>query len=203
PRALHAAMTPTPALLADRTAIVTGAGAGIGRGIALAFAAAGARVAVLEIDAGRATQTARAIETAGGTALAIPIDVRDGGALARAVEDVVARFDAVDVLVNNVGGTFRAGFLETTEKGWDALVRQNLKTVLHGVRLVAPHMIARRCGGSIINIVSIESVRAAPLYAPYAACKAGVVSFTQSMALELAPHQLRVNALAPDLCLTD
>jgi NAD(P)-dependent dehydrogenase (short-subunit alcohol dehydrogenase family) len=102
-----------------------------------------------------------------------------------------------------VGGTFRAPFLETSEKGWDALVRTNLKTVFHGVRLVAPRMIAERRGGSIINVVSIEGRRAAPLYAAYAACKAGVINFTQSMALELAPHRIRVNALAPDICMTE
>src|SRR5205807_2251769 len=105
--------------------------------------------------------------------------------------------------VNNVGGTFRAAFLETSEKGWDALVRANLKTVLHGTRAVAPRMIARARGGCIINIVSIEGERAAPCYALYAACKAAVVSFTQSMALELAPHAIRVNAIAPDICLTE
>jgi 3-oxoacyl-[acyl-carrier protein] reductase len=196
-------MDPTQASLTGRTAVVTGAGAGIGKGIALGFAAFGARVAILELDAATARATAAEIERTGGQALALPTDVRDGEAVERAVAAAVERFGGVDVLVNNVGGTFRAAFLETREKGWDALVRANLKTVLHGTRAVASRMIARGRGGSIINIVSIEGERAAPFYAVYAACKAAVISFTRSMALELAPHAIRVNAIAPDLCLTE
>jgi len=191
------------ASLTGRTAVVTGAGAGIGKGIALGFAAFGARVAILELVEDAARATAAAVEAAGGEALALPTDVRDGEAVERAVAATVERFGGVDVLVNNVGGTFRAPFLETREKGWDAIVRTNLKTVFHGVRAVAPRMIAQGGGGSIINIVSIEGERAAPLYAPYAACKAGVISFTQSMAVELGPHRIRVNAIAPDICLTE
>jgi 3-oxoacyl-[acyl-carrier protein] reductase len=196
-------MGPESARLTGRTALVTGAGAGIGKGIARGLAAFGARVAVVEIDPETARRTAAEIEAAGGEALALPTDVRDGDALGRAVEATAARFGTIDVLVNNVGGTFRAAFLSTVEKGWDALVRTNLKTVLHGTRLVAPRMIAGERGGSVINVVSIEAERAAPLYAVYAACKAAVVSFTQSMALELAPHGIRVNAIAPDICLTE
>ena len=125
------------ASLGGRTAVVTGAGAGIGKGIALGLAAFGARVAVLELDAATARSTAAEIERAGGQALALPADVRDGEAVERAVAATVERFGGIDVLVNNVGGTFRAAFLETSEKGWDALVRANLKTVLHGTRAAA------------------------------------------------------------------
>jgi NAD(P)-dependent dehydrogenase (short-subunit alcohol dehydrogenase family) len=107
------------------------------------------------------------------------------------------------VLVNNVGGTFRAPFLDVEEKGWDALIATNLKTVFHGTRLVAPRMIAQGRGGLVLNVVSSEGVRAAPGYAPYAACKAAVINFTKTMALELAPHGIRVNALAPDICVTE
>jgi NAD(P)-dependent dehydrogenase (short-subunit alcohol dehydrogenase family) len=191
------------AFLTDRTAIVTGAGAGIGKGIALGFAVFGARVAVLEVQEETCRRTVAEIESGGGAALAIPTDVRDGDAVGRAVARTVAHFGGVDVLVNNVGGTFRAPFVDVAEKGWDALLRTNLKSVFHGTRAVAPQMIARGRGGSIINVVSIEGVRAAPLYAAYAACKAAVINFTQSMALELGPHRIRVNAIAPDICLTE
>ena len=191
------------ASLTGRTAIVTGAGAGIGKGIALGLATFGARVAIFELDAETGRRTADAIGAAGGDALALPIDVRDGDAVAGAVAAVAERFGGIDVLVNNVGGTFRAPFLETAEKGWDALIRTNLKTVLHGIRAVAPRMVAQRRGGSIINVVSIEAGRAAPSYTVYAACKAAVVALTRSMAVELAPHAIRVNAIAPDICLTE
>jgi NAD(P)-dependent dehydrogenase (short-subunit alcohol dehydrogenase family) len=191
------------AFLTGRTAIVTGAGAGIGKGIALGFAAFGARVAILERDEATARRTATEIEAAGGQALALPADARDPDGVETSVEATVSRFGSIDVLVNNVGGTFRAPFLEITEKGWDALIRANLKTVVHGTRAVAPRMIAQGRGGSIINVVSSEGVRAAPGYAPYAACKAAVINFTRTTALELAPHGIRVNALAPDICLTE
>jgi len=196
-------MNTQKAFLTGRAAVVTGAGAGIGKGIALGLAAFGARVAILEVQEESARRTAAEIEAAGGEALALPTDVRVADAVTRAVDATLARFGGIDVLVNNVGGTFRASFLDTVEKGWDALLRINLKTVFHGVRVVAPHMITRGRGGSIINVVSIEAERAAPLYAPYAACKAAVVNFTRSMALELAPYAIRVNAIAPDICLTE
>jgi NAD(P)-dependent dehydrogenase (short-subunit alcohol dehydrogenase family) len=120
----------------------------------------------------------------------------------RAVAAARDAYGGLDILVNNVGGTFQRPFLEIEEKGWDALIRINLKSVFHGTRAAAPLLIERG-GGSVINVVSIEGVRAAPLYAPYAACKAGVINFTQTMALELAPHRIRVNAIAPDICLTE
>ena len=185
-----------------RSVVVTGAGAGIGRGIAIAFAAQGASVLIAELHPESGARTAAEIAAASGAAHAVPTDVREADSLARAVETAVERFGGLDVLVNNVGGTFERPFLEIEEKGWDALIRTNLKSVFHGTRLAAPR-IAERGGGSVINVVSIEGVRAAPRYAPYAACKAAVINFTQTMALELAPRNIRVNALAPDICMTE
>ncbi len=111
----------------------------------------------------------------------------------------------VRILVNNAGGgTFPSPLLETSENGWDALYRANLRHVLLCTQRVARAMAAAGQGGSIITITSIEGVRAAPGYAAYAAAKAGgVIKYTQTAALELAEHGIRINALAPDFTMTE
>jgi 3-oxoacyl-[acyl-carrier protein] reductase len=189
--------------LDGRSAAVTGGGAGIGRGIARGLATFGARVAILERDPATAESAAEEIRAGGGEAIALPTDVRDGDQVERAVAAVCERFGGIDVLVNNAGGVFAAPFLETTPKGWDALWKANFGHILHCTRSAGQRMVAQGRGGSIINVVSIEGVRAAPLYAVYAAAKAGAINFTKTMALELAPHGIRVNALAPDICVTE
>lgn len=196
-------MDPCSASLAGRTALVTGAGAGIGRGIAGTLARFGARVGVLELRPDTAQRTADEIVRAGGEAVALPADARDPESVAGALDVTAAQFGPVDVLVNNVGGTFAASFLDSAPKGWHALWRANLESVLHCTQLVGRRPVAAGRGGSVINVVSIEGVRAAPLYAAYAAAKAGAISVTRTLALELAPHRIRVNAIAPDICLTE
>ena len=196
-------MTPDDALLTGRTAIVTGAGAGIGKGVAIVLARFGARVVVAELVADAGERTADEIRRAGGDAIAIATDVRQPDQVAHAIATTVDRYGSVDVLVNNAGGTFASPFLDSAEKGWDALHRANLKSVLHCTQAAARRMVEQGRGGSIINVVSIEAVRGAPGYAPYAAAKAGVVSLTQTLALELAAHRIRVNAVAPDICMTE
>ena len=196
-------MDPSSVMLTGKVAIVTGGGAGIGRGIALGFAAFGARVALFERDEGRLRDAADQIEAAGSEVLPLHVDVREGEAVEAAVHAVGDRFGRIDVLVNNAGGVFAAPFLETSERGWDALHRANLKHVYHCCQHAGRRMVEQGEGGSIVNVVSIEGVRAAPQYATYAAAKAGVINFTKTLALELAPHGIRVNALAPDICLTE
>jgi NAD(P)-dependent dehydrogenase (short-subunit alcohol dehydrogenase family) len=196
-------MDPSSVSLAGRTALVTGAGAGIGRGIARTLARFGARVGVLELHPDTAQRTADEIVQAGGEAVALPADARDPEAVAGALDLTAARFGPVDTLVNNAGGTFAASFLDSAPKGWHALWRANLESVLHCTQLVGRRLVAAGCGGSVINVVSIEGGRAAPLYAAYAAAKAGAISVTRTLALELAPHRIRVNAIAPDICLTE
>ena len=191
------------AFLDGRTAVVTGAGSGIGKGIAKGYADFGARVALLERDEETCQRTADEIAAAGGEALSLPTDVRDGEAVERAIAATCERFGAVDILVNNAGGVFAAPFLETNERGWDALHRANLKHIYHCSKSVGQRMVDRGEGGSIINVVSIEGVRAAPLYAAYAAAKAGAINFTKTLAVELAEHRIRVNAIAPDFTWTE
>ena len=115
----------------------------------------------------------------------------------------VAELGPVSILVNNAGGVFSSPLLDTTENGWDALYRSNLKHVILCTQRVARVMVEHGIGGSIISVTSIEGVRAAPGYAAYAAAKAGVINYTKTAALELAPHGIRVNALAPDITLTE
>jgi len=185
-------------LLTGRVAVVTGGGSGIGRGIARGFAAFGAKVAIWERNPDTA---AAAAEEVGG--LGIPTDVRDSVQVDHALERTVAELGPVSILVNNAGGVFNSPLLETSENGWDALYRSNLKHVILCTQRVARVMVEDGRGGSIMSVTSIEGVRAAPGYAAYAAAKAGVINYTKTAALELAPYGIRVNALAPDITMTE
>ncbi len=191
-------MTPESVLLTDRVAVVTGGGAGIGRGIARGLAAFGARVAIWEMNPETA---AAAAEEVGG--LGIHTDVRQSDQVDDALAQTTAELGPVSILVNNAGGVFFSSLLETSENGLDALYRANLKHVIICTQRVARSMVERGSGGSIINVTSIEGVRAAPGYAAYAAAKAGVINFTKTAALELALEGIRVNALAPDITITE
>ena len=181
-----------------RVAVVTGGGAGIGRGIAAGLAEFGARVAVWEKDPQSAAAAAQEI---GGVTCVT--DVRDAGQVDDALARTIDELGTPTILVNNAGGTFYSDLLETSANGWDALLRSNLTHVLLCTQRVARAMVAAGSGGSIINVSSIEGTRAAPGYAAYAAAKAGVLNFTKTAALELAPHGIRVNALAPDFTMTE
>jgi NAD(P)-dependent dehydrogenase (short-subunit alcohol dehydrogenase family) len=192
------ALDPSDILLTGRVAVVTGGGQGIGRGIAQGMAAFGASVAIWERDP---DACAAAAESVG--ALGIVADVRDGDQVDAALKRTLAELGEVSILVNNAGGVFRSALLETSENGWDALYKSNLRHVLLCTQRVARRLVAAGDPGSVINLTSIEGVRAAPGYAAYAAAKAGVVNYTQTSALELAPHRIRVNAIAPDLTLTE
>lgn len=192
------ALDPASIYLNDRVAVVTGGGAGIGRGIAAGLTAFGAKVAIWERDAESCASAADEIG-----ALGIHIDVRDSTAVDAALAQTTAELGPVTILVNNAGGVFWSGILDTTENGWDALYKSNLRHVYLCTQRVARGLVERNLAGSIVNVTSIEGVRAAPGYATYAAAKAGVINYTKTAALELAPHRIRVNALAPDITLTE
>lgn len=191
-------ISPGDIMLSGRVAVVTGGGAGIGRGVAAGLAAFGASVAIWEQNAESCAASADEFGLLGCVA-----DVRDTVQVDDALRRVEAELGPVDILVNNAGGVFSSPLLETSENGWDALYRSNLRHVLLCTQRVARSMVAGGRAGSIITVTSIEGVRAAPGYAAYSAAKAGVINYTKTASFELAPHGIRVNALAPDLVLTE
>ena len=175
-------------------AVIIGGAGGLGIAIADDLAANGVKLAVIDVDA----HALEALRSAHPGALAHDGDARDPAAVAALFEAVDERFSRVDTLVNVVGGTFRADFVDTTPKGWDALSRINLLPVLHACWLAVPRIRAGGRGGSIINLSTIEAQRAAPGYAVYSAAKAAVKQFSRTLAVELAPDGIRVNNVAPD-----
>jgi NAD(P)-dependent dehydrogenase (short-subunit alcohol dehydrogenase family) len=190
------ALDPSDILLTDRVVAVTGAANGIGRAIAQGAARFGAHVAVCDRDGTNLDSLAGEIAAGGRRTTQAAIDVRDSEAVRAFFAQVQAELGRVDVLVNNAGGGFHAGFLEVSEKGQEALVRENFGSVTHCIRAVVPLMTA---GGSIINITSIEAHRAGPGFAIYSAMKAAVANLTRSLALELGARMIRVNCVAPDV----
>src|ERR1700728_288809 len=191
-------LEPGDILLNEQVAVVTGGGGGIGQGVALGLAKFGCDVAVLDVAPERCAATAAAIERLGRRALGIPCDVMDTAALTAAIDLVVDRFGRLDILVNNAGGVRGGPFITQPEASIRRHAEINLFSMLFASQAAARHMIAGQRGGSIVNVASIEGMRAAPIFAVYAACKAGMVSFTKTAALELAEHVIRVNCIAPD-----
>jgi 3-oxoacyl-[acyl-carrier protein] reductase len=184
--------------LDDRVAIITGAAQGIGEATARIFAHCGATVALcdrLETDTFHAFEDTSDREDGRPITLRRVLDVRDAEAVIGFVDDVVLSCGRIDILVNNAGGTFAAPFMATSEKGEERLAAENFTQVTRLIRLVVPHM---HSGSSIVNVTSIEAHQAAPGFAIYAAMKAAVENLTKSLALELAPAGIRVNAVAPD-----
>ena len=183
-------------LLTDRVAVVTGAARGIGKATALAFADLGAHVAVCDMLEDELDDTVTAIRDRGGRVIADVIDVRDSALVTGFFEKVTGELGSVDVLVNNAGGGFWAPFSEVSENGESALIRENFGSVTNCVRTALPLM---NNGGSIVNVTSVEAYHSAPGFAVYAAMKAAVQQFTQSLAVELGGRQIRVNCVAPDM----
>jgi len=188
--------------LTDRVAVVTGGGAGIGRGIAVQLARCGVDVVVADIDVERAEQTAQLVERQGRRGIAVATDVMDADQVRSCISEADSTFGRLDIMVNNAGGVNGRPFLEQSERSWRRHIDLNLVSMLVATATAAPIMIRGGRGGSIVNVASIEATRAAPNYAVYAACKAGMISFTRTMAVELGEHRIRVNVIAPDLTQT-
>lgn len=188
--------------LTGQAALVTGGGGGIGRAIAICLAAHGADVAIMDAVPERCDETAARITELGRKALPLPGNVMDSGAPGDAVAAAAEHFGRLDILVNNAGGVTRRPFADLSEKNWRRHIDLNLVSVLAATSAAIPVMIAGQRGGAIINVTSIEAARAAPGYAVYAACKAGINNLTRTLAVELGEHGIRVNAIAPDYTVT-
>ena len=183
--------------LSGKAAVVTGAGSGIGRGIALRLAEAGAGVMITDIDLEAAGESARQIRTRGGRAEVVRADAASMPDATTVVQATVASFGRIDILVNNAGMYPFSPVLEITEAAWDKVLSVDLKGMFFQSQAAAQEMTKAGGGGRIINIASIAGLHPTGDQAHYNAAKGGVVMLTKALALELAPHGILVNAVAP------
>lgn len=179
-----------------KTAIVTGGGGGIGTAICERLALEGAFVVVTDAVAENAQRTADAINSAGGSAVAMPADISGEAACTTLVEDVFKLRGQIDVLINNAGLMRRGNILDISVQDWNDLFAVNINAMFHLCRAALPHMIAGG-GGAIVNTASQWGLYPAPNCIGYNVTKAAVASFTQNLARDYAPHNVRVNGICP------
>lgn len=181
--------------LAGKVAVITGGASGLGEGLVRRFAGEGAQVVFGDVDAERGKAVA---EELGSAARFLPCDVTDLSEITALVGTAVGEFGGLHVMVNNAGisGTMHRRFLDDDLADFDAVLRINLRAVMAGTRDAGRHM-AENGGGSILNLTSIGGIQAGAGVQTYRASKAAVIQFTKSVAIELAHHEIRVNAIAP------
>jgi len=188
--------------LAGKSAIITGAGRGIGKATALLFAREGADVLVPDLDLAGSEAVASEIRTLGRKAVAMQMDVTRTTDIQRMVDAAKREFGKIDILVNNAGITLVRDPLQLSEADWDRTLTLNLKAVFFCSQAVAREMVKRRTG-VILNAASISGRVGRPLMVDYCASKFGVIGITQALAMALAKHGVRVNAVAPGIVDTD
>ena len=192
------------ARLAGKRTVITGAGAGIGRAAAELFAAEGARLALLEISVEQGAAALEAVEAAGGEGIFIETDVADPDAMESAIDQAATAFGGLDVLYNNAGGaTARDGAITEVplEEFWRTIGVDLFGTFL-GCRFAVPHLKAAG-GGAIVNTTSIRAMTGTMGADAYTSAKGGILTLTKALALELAPDNIRVNAIAPGVVLSE
>ncbi len=192
----------TDDLLNGCVAVVTGAGRGNGAAIALGLAKAGAVVVVTDVDGPLAQESAAAIQSAGGAAHAVTLDVRDAAACLQLARNVEARHGKASILVNNAGILLRGGLSDADARDkWRATLDVNLDGTFNVTTAFVEQIKATK--GSVVNVASIQSFVGPPNSAAYSASKGAIAQFTRALANELAPHSVRVNAIAPGIIETE
>ncbi|MGH3917826.1 MAG: SDR family NAD(P)-dependent oxidoreductase [Pseudonocardiaceae bacterium] len=187
--------------LEGRVALITGAGSGIGRAAAQRFAAEGCSIAVVDLAASAAEETAGKIVADGGQAIACPADVTVDAEVRGAVAHAVEAFGGLDVLYNNAGVNSSGSVVDATEEDWDRCFAVNVKGTFLCSRAAAEHLAAGG-SGAIVNQASVAALVGVPNFAAYCAAKGAVVALTRSMAIDLAPRGIRVNAICPGTVFT-
>lgn len=185
--------------LNGKVAIVTGARRGMGRTHSLLLAQAGAKVVVSDIDIDECGQVVKEIEKAGGEAIAVKCDVTDKRDIDQMVKQTIDKFGKIDILVNNAGICQFKPFVDLTDEDWEKTININLRGYFWCAKAVVPEMVKQKYG-RIINIASIAAGQVGvgfPGLTHYGASKGGIVAFTEALALELAPYNITVNAIAP------
>jgi NAD(P)-dependent dehydrogenase (short-subunit alcohol dehydrogenase family) len=184
--------------LKDQVAIITGAGRNIGEDTAKLFAREGANVAVVDMDKGRGDKVAADIVAAGGTAATFVADVASEADIARLVQDIVGKWGRIDVLVNNAAISDNKHVLEITKEQWDKVIAVTLTGPFLMSQHVAKQMVAQGRGGKIVNVGSTSGFFGRSRAVAYAAAKGGIANLTRAMAVQLAPHNIRVNGVVPN-----
>ena len=187
----------------DHVAIVTGGARGIGEAIAATFAREGAKVVIGDLLEAEAGETVERIRQAGGTADFLRTDVSSRKEMEELAGAAIRQHGRVDILVNNAGALGIGKLLETTDELWDRMQAINLRSAFYGCQIVARHMVERKIEGKIINISSQNGLIVRENEGAYSVAKAGVIALTRCLAVELAPHHINVNTIAPGVVRTN
>jgi glucose 1-dehydrogenase len=188
---------------AGKTAVITGASNGIGLASAQRFARDGARVVLADIDVARGEAVAQTLRETGAEAVFVATDVTQRAAVEALIARSIVLFDHIDIMMNNAGIGSSAPFLETSDQQFDHVMATNLKSAFMGGQAAARQMVQQGTGGVILNMSSVNAVLAIQGMVGYACSKGGINQLTKVMALELAPHNIRVVAIGPGTIMTD